>query len=111
MIRRWRYFPYVLVVCIAAAVAAFNLVPQTATSGRLLCAIPILLLTIYVSWMTVTPCPRCGKRLQAGGGVIWNVYIRGPAECVNCKIDIDESAHAERNSNWRTYSGDRINNK
>jgi hypothetical protein len=92
LLRRWRYFPYVLAVCIVAAVSAYHWLPQTAQFGRLLFTLPIVLLMVYATWMTVTPCPKCGRRLQAGGGLIWNVYAGGPAKCMNCGFGIDDSA-------------------
>ncbi len=92
IMRRMRWFPLVLIVSIAGAVALYHWVPQTTRLGRTIVGLPLILgLIPYLRWAGGVRCPRCGNSFMSARGDFWYYTLTGEmAECPKCNLDTDE---------------------
>jgi hypothetical protein len=92
IMRRWRWFPLVLIASIAGAVALYHWVPQTTRLGRTIAGLPLILgLIPYFSWAFAVRCPRCGYNFMNSRGDFWYyTWTSEMVECPKCNLDIDE---------------------
>jgi hypothetical protein len=97
LIRRWRYFPLVLIITALVCWGISHLVTDTTRAGRSIIAAPVLGLIAYLRWASAAKCPRCGKLWGDRIDVLWNALMINPAQCENCDLSVDEPMDSPAN--------------
>jgi hypothetical protein len=90
LIRRWRFFPLVLLAVGLMCWGISQHVTDTTRRGRGIIGAPLLGLIVYLRWAFDAKCPRCGKPWGDKLDVLWNALMVNPAECENCGLSVDE---------------------